>query len=127
MLEEYLQVMTTTGGEDEARKLARMVLDERLAACVQIVGPIHSLYWSEDGVEDVDEFLCIIKTTVSRFGDLEDRIKAEHSYELPEITATSITHGSLEYLRWVSDEARGIYRKAPEAMADVDLDAQDDD
>lgn len=125
MLEEYLQVMTTTLGQDEAEKLARMALDERLAACVQVVGPIHSFYWSDDGVEAVDEFLCIIKTTVSRFEKLEERIKAEHSYKLPEITATSITHGSLEYLRWVSDEARGIYRKAPEAMADVDLEAQD--
>jgi periplasmic divalent cation tolerance protein len=106
-MSEYMQVMTTVDSTEGAERLARSITGARLAACVQIVGPIRSLYWWQDKVDDAQEWLLIIKSTSDLLSELERHIKANHSYDTPEITATAIPWGSAEYLGWISAETRG--------------------
>ena len=107
MADKYLQVVTTIDSEEAARQLARSVVDGRLAACAQVLSPINSTYWWKGEVEVAAEWMIVIKTTGTRFADLAAHIKANHSYETPEITATPITDGNLDYLEWISTEVRG--------------------
>ena len=104
MPDSYLQVFTTIDSEDAATQLARSIIDSRLAACAQVLGPIKSCYWWQGEVETASEWICFIKTTTVRFEALADHIKANHSYDVPEITASPITHGSTDYLTWISKE-----------------------
>jgi periplasmic divalent cation tolerance protein len=103
---DSMQVVTTVDSEDAAEQLARGITGERLAACVQIVGPIRSLYWWQGELEEAREWQLTIKTTSERLSELEAYIKENHSYETPEITATEIAWGSREYLDWISAETR---------------------
>ena len=103
---EYMQVLTTVDSTEEAERLGRSITGARLAACVQIVGPIRSLFWWQDKLDDAEEWLLLIKTTAERLDELERHIKANHSYDTPEITATRIPWGSAEYLGWISAETR---------------------
>jgi periplasmic divalent cation tolerance protein len=102
----YVQVVTTEDSEEAAERLAHGITGARLAACVQIVGPIKSIYWWEGELEDAREWQLVIKTTSGRLSALEAHIKANHSYDTPEITATEIPWGSREYLDWISAETR---------------------
>ncbi len=106
VMAEYVQVLTTVDSDDDGVRLGRGIVEARLAACVQIIGPIRSLYWWEGKVDDSREWQLLIKTTAERFPALEEHIKANHSYDTPEIIATPILAGSAEYLGWVSDETR---------------------
>ncbi|MFC7723225.1 divalent-cation tolerance protein CutA [Nonomuraea recticatena] len=101
---DYLQVASTTSSQEEAVRLARGITEARLAACVQIAGPIRSIYWWVGKVQDAEEWHLVIKTTSDALSALESYIKANHSYEVPEIIATPIIGGSAEYLAWVSAE-----------------------
>jgi periplasmic divalent cation tolerance protein len=103
---QIMQVVTTVDNEDSGERLARGIVDARLAACVQIVGPIRSLYWWQGSIDDAREWQIVIKTTSERLAALEAYIQENHSYETPEITATEITWGSREYLEWISAETR---------------------
>ncbi|MDP8929656.1 MAG: divalent-cation tolerance protein CutA [Actinomycetota bacterium] len=103
-MSQFLQVMTTLDSDTDANHLAKELVEARLAACVQIVGPIHSTYWWKAEIEKATEWLCIIKTRTELFDVLAERITALHSYETPEITATPITDGSPDYLTWIADE-----------------------
>jgi periplasmic divalent cation tolerance protein len=103
---DYMQVITTVDSTEAAERLARSVVNARLAACVQIVGPIRSLYWWQDKLDDAQEWQLLMKTTTERLSTLEAHIKAHHSYDTPEITATPIPWGSQEYLDWISAETR---------------------
>ena len=103
---DYVQLLTTVDSAEDAERLGRSVVSARLAACVQIVGPIRSLYWWEDKVDDAQEWQLLAKTTSECLPKLERHIKANHSYDTPEIIATPITWGSQEYLGWVSAETR---------------------
>ena len=100
--------MTTVDSEDDAATLGRSIVGARLAAGVQIVGPIRSLYWWQSDIKDAQEWQLLIKTTADRFPALEAHIKANHSYETPEIIITPIVGGSAEYLGWISEETRQI-------------------
>jgi len=94
---------TTAATMEDARKIAAQLVEERLAACVQIVGPITSLYRWQGAVEEEKEFLLLIKSTedlVLRIAELLDRI---HPYEVPELIATPIVDGSAAYLGWLQD------------------------
>jgi periplasmic divalent cation tolerance protein len=104
MANEYLQVVTSTASEEEARQIARGAVERRLAACAQVLGPISSTYWWQGAIETAGEWLCLLKTTVERFEALAAHIRAEHSYDTPEITATPINHGSADYLAWIAAE-----------------------
>ena len=98
-------VLSTAGSEEEARKIAQALVERRLAACVNIVGPIHSVYRWKDAVESAPEHLLIIKTTLAVFPQVRDAIRELHSYELPECILLPIEAGSEDYLRWI-DEIR---------------------
>jgi periplasmic divalent cation tolerance protein len=103
---DYMQVVTTVDSEAEAERLARGIAGARLAASVQIAGPIRSFYWWKGELVDAREWQVTVKTTAERLGDVEAHIKANHSYETPGIMATEIRWGSGEYLDWISAETR---------------------
>jgi periplasmic divalent cation tolerance protein len=103
-MEQYIQVSTTTEKREDSERIAQTLVQKRLAACVQIIGPISSTYWWKGTVENAEEWLCLIKSKKSLYGLLEKTIKETHPYEKPEITAVPIILGSKEYLRWLNDE-----------------------
>ena len=96
-------VLTTTPSEEEARKIAHTLVGERLAACVNIIPKIESIYRWQDKLEEAREYLLLIKTTESAFPRLQEKLKALHSYELPECVALAMTAGSPSYLKWIDD------------------------
>jgi periplasmic divalent cation tolerance protein len=95
-------VLSTAGSEDEARKIAHHLVEQRLAACVNIVPQIESVYRWKEKVESSQEYLLLIKTSAERFPQIRDAIRELHSYELPECVAISIEDGSSEYLQWLA-------------------------
>jgi periplasmic divalent cation tolerance protein len=102
----YIQVVTTTESKEDAEKIARALVEERLAACVQLVGPIESTYWWKGSIETAQEWVCHIKTHESLYDELERAILAIHAYETPEIIAMSIVAGSNDYLEWLASEVK---------------------
>jgi periplasmic divalent cation tolerance protein len=98
-----LLVLVTAPNEDEARRIANALVEERLAACVNIVGAIESVYRWEGQVTTDRETLLIIKTTDEKYEELEQRVKELHSYSTPEVIAFKIERGSAEYLSWLQD------------------------
>ncbi|RLC39428.1 MAG: divalent-cation tolerance protein CutA [Candidatus Coatesbacteria bacterium] len=106
MAEEYIEVRTTIDKKDVAVEIARMLVERRLASCVQILGPIESTYWWRDKIDTTEEWLLTIKTKKDVYFELEDAIKNNHPYEVPEIIATQIVGGNSDYLKWISDEVR---------------------
>jgi periplasmic divalent cation tolerance protein len=106
MTVDYCAVLTTTDSQDAASSLARSIVDSRLAACVQVVGPITSYYWWEKEVNHEQEWQLWAKTTQAQYAALEAHIRAEHSYDVPEIIQLPITAGSTGYLSWIAKEVR---------------------
>jgi periplasmic divalent cation tolerance protein len=98
---EYLQVTTTVGSEEEADRIGAAVVERRLAACVQVIGPIASRYRWQGAVERSTEWMCVAKTSAARYAELEAAIRELHSYDEPEILATPIVAGSAGYLEWI--------------------------
>lgn len=96
-------ILSTTGSRDEAQKIARALVERKLAACVNVVGPIHSVYRWQGAVETSEEFLLIIKTTGAACQRVSDLIRLLHSYELPECVQLSIEDGSPKYLEWIGE------------------------
>lgn len=94
-------MLTTVGSHQEARKIAHALVEARLAACVNIIPRIESVYRWEGKVETAEEWLLIIKTTASNFGPAFDLVKRLHSYDLPECIAIAIEDGSADYLNWI--------------------------
>ncbi|HEX5406310.1 MAG TPA: divalent-cation tolerance protein CutA [Pseudonocardiaceae bacterium] len=103
---EHSTVITTTDTEDAAAELARSIVGARLAACVQVVGPIRSFYHWQGSVHDEREWQCWAKTSADRVAALRDHIAAHHSYDVPEIIVLPIVDGSPDYLRWLTAETR---------------------
>ncbi len=101
MAEEVLVVLTTWPDAEKARAAARVLVEERLAACANIVPGVESIYRWEGKVETAGEVMMILKTTIGRYPQLETRIKALHSSEVPEIVSLRVTDGLPGYLRWV--------------------------
>ena len=97
-----IAVFITTPNKEEASRLADMLVERSLAACVQILPVMESVYRWQGKVERQDEVLLIAKTINSRFADLEREVRALHSHETPEIVAFPLTAGSEKYLRWLS-------------------------
>jgi periplasmic divalent cation tolerance protein len=100
-------VLTTIGAKDAADKLAHELVERHLAACVNIVGPIRSVYRWRDQVQSDAEFLLLIKTTADQAVRLRSALKSLHPYELPECVELAVTGGSEEYLAWVAAEVSG--------------------
>ena len=102
-MSNYIQIITTVSQLNEAKIIADNILDKKIAACMQIIGPIKSIYWWKNKKENQEEWLCIIKTKKHLFKIIEKIIKKLHPYELPEIIATPIINGSKEYLKWIDN------------------------
>ena len=102
MPEDALVVFMTAASGEEATRLAEMLVGAQLAACVQILPEMESVYRWEGKIERQAEVLLLAKTTQAKFSDLEGEVRALHSYETPEIVAVPITAGSAPYLEWLS-------------------------
>ncbi|HET9117134.1 MAG TPA: divalent-cation tolerance protein CutA [Pseudonocardiaceae bacterium] len=106
MSAEHVIVTSTTDNEQAARVLATGAIDAGLGACAQIVGPITSVFRWQGEVQTEQEWRVEIKTTADRVAAVTEHIKANHSYDVPEVIATPIIGGSPEYLSWLVDETR---------------------
>jgi periplasmic divalent cation tolerance protein len=100
-------VLTTAGSREEAEKIAQALVERHLAACVNILGPIHSVYRWQGKVESAPEHLLLIKTTAARFDAVAKTIRELHSYELPECIELPIEGGSAKYLEWIEQSVVG--------------------
>lgn len=96
-------ILSTAASADEARKIARELVERRLAACVNIIPQIESIYRWQDKVESAQEWLLLIKTNGEQFPAVRDAICELHSYDVPECIALNIEDGSPEYLQWLDD------------------------
>ena len=101
---EYIQVATTTDSQSAAQTIATALVDRRLAACVQISGPIESVYRWQGKVETAQEWHCTVKTRSSLFENVAQAIGELHSYDCPEIVATPLAHVSDEYGWWLDKQ-----------------------
>lgn len=99
-------VLSTCGSEEEAAKIAQHLVEKHLAACVNTIPRIRSIYRWRGKVESSHEWLLLIKTTADKFPALRDAIRQLHSYELPECVAIAIEDGSTEYLNWIDETLR---------------------
>ena len=99
-------VLCTAGSEQEARKIAEHLVEQRLAACVNIVPRIESIYRWQEKLESSTEWLLLIKTTVEKFSEVRDAIQELHSYELPECIAISVDEGSAAHLEWIGQSVK---------------------
>jgi periplasmic divalent cation tolerance protein len=99
-----VQVVVAVDTEEHASDIARRLVDERLAACVQVGGPITSTYRWHDAVETATEVLLVAKTREDHLPELTERVRALHPYEVPEITAVPIVGGLGDYLDWIRTE-----------------------
>lgn len=101
---EYIQVVTTTTCKAEAQAIARAIVERRLAACAQVLGPVTSTYWWEGKLETNHEWQCWIKTRRDLYEQVEQAIRQLHSYAVPEILAIPVVAGSESFLAWIDDE-----------------------
>jgi periplasmic divalent cation tolerance protein len=101
---ETLVVLVTTPTAEKAAEIARAVVDERLAACGNVVPGLRSIYRWQGAVQDEAEVLLLLKTTRARFEALRDRVVALHPYEVPEVIALQVEAGSAAYLAWIAGE-----------------------
>jgi periplasmic divalent cation tolerance protein len=99
-------ILTTAGNESEARKIAEELVGRKLAACVNIVPRIHSIYRWQGKVETAEEYLLLIKTANPRAKEVRAAISELHSYDLPEAVVISIEGGSEAYLNWITESVR---------------------
>jgi len=105
-MNSYVQITTTTPSREDAARIADVLIGRRLAACVQIIDTIDSIYWWEGKVEKATEWLCVVKTERRLFAEVEAAIKDVHPYDVPEIVAFEVAAGSDDYLAWLSRELR---------------------
>ena len=102
---DAIVIFVTAGSAAEAETIARTLVEEQLAACVNILNPFRSIYRWEGKLADDQEWLLLIKTRAERFSAVEARVKALHSYQVPEVIALPIVQGSEGYLRWLLESA----------------------
>lgn len=105
-MSQSLLVVTTTPSPEDAQRIARTLVEQRLAGCVQVGGPVTSTYWWEGQVEQDREWICLIKTDEGRYPAAEQAILAAHPYDVPEIVATPIVAGNRAYLDWLSAQLK---------------------
>src|SRR4051812_45778180 len=100
---EALVVLMTAGSREEATRLAELLVGARLAACVQLLPEMESVYWWEGRIERAPEILLLAKTTTEKFAELEQNVRAIHSYDTPEIVALHVADISAPYLAWLTE------------------------
>ncbi len=103
---DKIVVLSTCDSEEEAKRLARHLVEERLAACVNIVPGARSVYRWKDKIEESSEFLLVIKSRRDLFPALRAELEKVHSYEVPEVIALPISDGSEPYLSWLDSELK---------------------
>ncbi|HXG18870.1 MAG TPA: divalent-cation tolerance protein CutA [Methylomirabilota bacterium] len=101
---DAIVIFVTTGSEAEAETIAQALVESHLAACVNILSPIRSIYRWEGKIADDKEWLLLIKTHQDRFSAVEAQVKALHSYQTPEVIALPVVQGAEEYLQWLVAE-----------------------
>ena len=99
-------ILVTVGSEQEAETIATALLEERLAACVNVTSPVRSLYRWEGRIADDREWQMIIKTQARLFEALAARVRALHSYDVPEIIALPVLAGATDYVDWIQNETK---------------------
>lgn len=104
---EFLQIATTVDRHDDGLRIARALVERRLAACVQVVGPVTSAYRWQGEIQCSHEWLCIAKTDKQHAEEIEKAIRQLHSYDVPEIVATPVVGGDKDYLNWLQSELSG--------------------
>jgi periplasmic divalent cation tolerance protein len=111
-------ILVSTSGDEQARSIARILVGERLAACVNIIGPIRSVYRWRDAVEDEPEYLLVIKTRATLYNKVERRVLELHTYEVPEVLALKIDRGSPPYVKWLLESTgHGMFADAKSRTA----------
>jgi periplasmic divalent cation tolerance protein len=103
-MNDVIQVVTTTDAKDKAQELAQLLVKLRLAACVQIDGPLESVYRWEDQIETSSEWRLTIKTRRGVYNEVEDAIRGCHDYEVPEILAMPVVIGNAKYVEWLNEQ-----------------------
>ncbi len=103
---ERLVVFITVSGEEEGRKIARLLVGARKAACVNILAGVESVFWWEGEIDSEQESLLVVKTRAALFPEVVDLVKSAHSYEVPEIIALPIVAGNKDYLEWLDRECQ---------------------
>jgi periplasmic divalent cation tolerance protein len=103
-MSDFIVVLVTAGSSDEGERLARELVEARLAACVNRVKGVQSVYRWQGKIESSEEELLIVKTRRNLFEQLQEKIRQLHSYSTPEIIALPILAGSESYLRWLEEE-----------------------
>jgi len=101
--DQFAVVLVTAGSAEEADRLARALVEERLVACANVIGPVRSIYRWQGAVEEAAEQLLLLKTRVELLPALEARVRALHSYDVPEMLALPLRSGSAAYLAWLAD------------------------
>jgi periplasmic divalent cation tolerance protein len=101
---DKIVVFSTCASAEEAEKIARKLIETRVAACVNVLSPVRSFYRWNGAIEDASEWQLIIKTSRGRFADLRAELEKIHPYELPEILAVAVVDGAQNYLNWMEGE-----------------------
>ncbi|RLG07538.1 MAG: divalent-cation tolerance protein CutA [Thaumarchaeota archaeon] len=102
MLGTYVVVLITTPSKEEAERIARDLLSKKLAACVNIVSDVKSLFWWKEKIDEANECLLVIKTRLDQMEELIESVKRIHSYTVPEIIVLPIITGNTRYLEWIN-------------------------
>lgn len=102
----FIQILTTVEKKEDAENIARSLVERRLAACVQILGPISSTYLWEGKIEKTEEWLCLIKSKKNLYSKVESTLMKMHPYKIPEIMAIPIMIASRSYLEWIDSAVR---------------------
>ena len=105
-MSEFIQITTTIDTEELAMQIAEKLVEKKIAACVQVSGPITSIYEWKGKIENAKEWYCVIKTRKNLYQKVEEAIKAIHPYEVPEIIALPILEGNKDYLDWITQVVR---------------------
>ncbi|MEJ2688758.1 MAG: divalent-cation tolerance protein CutA [Deltaproteobacteria bacterium] len=103
---EYLQIFSTVDSDAAAGRIAAELVERRLAACVQIVPKLRSVYWWQGKVEEAEEYLLLIKSTEKQYPALEAAVRELHPYACPELVGLKIAAGLPAYLDWLGNEVR---------------------
>ena len=104
---DFIQITTTTSNRSDADRIAYTLVERRLAACVQVIGPITSTYRWQGHVETAEEWSCIIKTSQAQLDVIRQVFRELHPYEVPELIATPIVAGGEAYLKWLGEQLSG--------------------
>jgi periplasmic divalent cation tolerance protein len=103
---DFTMVFVMAANEDEAERIAQVLVAERLAACVNIAGPVRSIYRWRGKIEHAGEYMLVIKAAKRHFSKLERKVRELHSYEVPEIIAVTLVQGSKPYVAWLAESTR---------------------